>query len=116
MSPAIAETATEWTAADLVERFGPILLHRIRSHPAPGTATEQDVIDIHDREDRLFELVDGVLVEKAMGTHESFLAVAISALLRDFVKATKSGFILGADARRERGVAGIFGRCERFVR
>ncbi len=97
MSPAIAETLTEWTAADLVERFGPIRLHRIRSHPAPGTATEQDVIDIHDREDRLFELVDGVLVEKAMGTHESVLAVALSALLRDFVKSTKSGFVLGAD-------------------
>jgi len=52
----------EWTAADLVERFGPIPLRRIRSDPAPGTATEEDVVEIHLREDRLYELVDGVLV------------------------------------------------------
>ena len=34
---------------------------------APGTATEQDVVAIHDRENRRCELVDGVLVEKVMG-------------------------------------------------
>lgn len=97
MPPAIADTLTEWTSADLVERFGPIQLHRIRTHPAPGTATEQDVIDIHDHEHGLFNLVDGVLVEKAMGTHESIVAVALSAILRDYVKSTKSGFVLGAN-------------------
>ena len=65
---------TQWTVADLLARFGPILISRIRTDPAPGTATEADVIEIHDREGRLYELVDGVLVEKAMGYHESYLA------------------------------------------
>ena len=55
------------TAADLLERFGPMPDGRIRTNPPPGTATEQDVIDIEARESRLYELVDGVLVEKTVG-------------------------------------------------
>ena len=35
-----------WTAADLVDRFGAIPLGRIRLDPAPGTATEADVVVI----------------------------------------------------------------------
>jgi hypothetical protein len=42
-------------------------LCRIRMHPAPGTATEADVLMRPNGEKRLFELVDGVLVEKPMG-------------------------------------------------
>ena len=30
-----AAAFTEWTAADLVDRFGPIPLHRIRRNPPP---------------------------------------------------------------------------------
>ena len=48
------------TVADLLERFGPMPAGRIRTDPPPGTATEQDVIDIEARESRLCELVDGV--------------------------------------------------------
>jgi hypothetical protein len=55
------------TVADLLQRFGPMRLRRIRFNPWPGTATEQDVLDIHVKEGRLFELTDGILVEKAMG-------------------------------------------------
>ena len=35
------------------------------------------MIEVERREDRLCELVDGVLVEKAMGFRESLLAVAL---------------------------------------
>ena len=62
------------TAADLLELFGPMPAGRIRTDPPPGTATEQDVIDIEARESRLCELVDGVLVEKTVGYYESYLA------------------------------------------
>ena len=41
----------------------------------PGTATVDDVTAIHDRENRLCELVDGVLVEKVMGFRESRLGL-----------------------------------------
>jgi len=86
-----------WTAADLVERFGPIPLWRIRLDPPPGMATEQDVIEIHDREDRLYELVDGILVEKTVGTYEAYLALLLGRLLGNFVADRKLGIVLGAD-------------------
>lgn len=97
MAHAIEPALGSWTAADLVERFGPIPLHRIRHDPAPGTATERDVIEIHDREDRLYELVDGVLLEKTVGTYESYLAVFLSHLLWSFVRENDLGIVLGAD-------------------
>jgi Uma2 family endonuclease len=87
----------DWTVADLLAHFGPIAHRRIRQEPAPGTATEQHVLDIHDREKRLYELIDGVLVEKAMGVQESFLAIMIARLLSEFVGRQDLGFVLGAD-------------------
>lgn len=96
-TPASIPSHEEWTAADALERFGPIPLSRIRRDPAPGTACEQDVIDIHDREDRLCELIDGVLLEKTAGVIESYLAVRISCLLSTFIESDDLGFVLGAD-------------------
>lgn len=87
-----------WTAADLFQRFGPIPLHRIVADPAPGTATEDDVIWQSEHRDRLCELVDGVLVEKAMGYYESFLGGELFALIRNFVVAHALGLTHTADA------------------
>jgi Uma2 family endonuclease len=83
------------TLADLVERLGGIPLDRIRFHPAPGTATEQDVIDLDAHEDRLCELVDGVLVEKPKGLRESLLACALIEVLGPFIRARNLGVITG---------------------
>ena len=55
------------TMADLLEELGDIPPFRVRLRPPPGDATESDVLALHDKENRLFELVDGVLVEKASG-------------------------------------------------
>jgi hypothetical protein len=54
------------TLADLLERLGGIAPDRVRFRPAPGTATEADVIAVRERHQRICELIDGVLVEKAM--------------------------------------------------
>jgi hypothetical protein len=62
------------TLADLLASLGGISAARVRLRPFPGTATERDVIAIHDRENRLCELVDGTLVEKVMGFDESIYA------------------------------------------
>ena len=97
MSTVIEPAPPAWTVADLLAHFGPILHTRIRHQPPPGRATEQDVIDIHDREDRLYELVDGVLVEKTMGMQESYVALLIAGLLGDFAGGHDLGFLLGAD-------------------
>jgi Uma2 family endonuclease len=88
---------TTWTMADLLKHFGGISPRRIRLHPAPGTATEQDVIDIQDHEDRLYELVDGVLVEKIMGFSESYLAVQIIHFLCSYLEQHDLGIVVGAD-------------------
>ena len=97
MAQAVEPEIGTWTAADLVARFGPIPLHRIRLHPPPGTATEEDVVEINERHDCLCELVDGVLVEKTMGIYESYLAVELSRLLGNYVKEHGLGIVLGPD-------------------
>jgi Uma2 family endonuclease len=86
-----------WNVADLIEHLGRIPPRRIRVHPAPGTATEKDVTDIQAREDRLYELVDGVLVEKAMGFRESHLAGVIIRFLGAFVADNDLGVVTAPD-------------------
>lgn len=93
----VGNPSTLETLADLVDRLGGIPLERIRYQPLPGTATVEDVIRIEARENRLCELVDGVLVEKAMGFRESLLAVAISRYLHEFVTARNLGLVAGSD-------------------
>jgi Uma2 family endonuclease len=85
------------TLADLLQHLGGIHPNRVRFRPAPGTATAQDVVAIHDREGRLYELVDGVLVEKAMGWSESLLAGALIEVLRGFVRPRNLGLITAPD-------------------
>jgi len=89
------------TLADLMKRLGWVPLDRIRFHPAPGTATVQDVIDIQAQEDRLCELVEGVLVEKVMGYTEALLAAWITTPLNNFVQPRNLGLVTGADGTVE---------------
>ena len=97
MAQAAEPAVGTWTAADLVERFGPVPLSRVRLDPAPGTASEQDVVELYDREDRLYELVDGILLEKTVGTYESYLASLLAHFMWTFVKEHDLGIVLGPD-------------------
>lgn len=83
------------TLADLLNGLGGIPADRVLFIPAPGTATEQDVVDAHLRERRLCELVDGTLIEKAMGYRESILAAALISFLRAFVVPRNLGLVSG---------------------
>jgi Uma2 family endonuclease len=85
------------TAADLIRHLGGIPAERIRMTPTPGTATEEDVITVHDREKCLCELVDGILVEKTAGFYESRLAVVLGTMLDTYVCDQDLGIVLGAD-------------------
>jgi Uma2 family endonuclease len=87
----------DWSLADLQEHLGGIPAQRIRLVPAPGCATEQDLVEIADREDRLYELEDGVLVEKPMGWHEAILATWISSKIAVYLETNDLGQVLGAD-------------------
>jgi Uma2 family endonuclease len=89
------------TLADLLKRLGDIPLDRIRFRPPLGTATVQDVIDIQQREGKLCELVEGVLLEKAVGYRESGLAVFLGGLLNTFVIPRNLGVVTGPDGTVE---------------
>ena len=86
-----------WTVADLYRRFGPISFERIRQNPPPGCGTVDDVVRLNDHEDRLYELVDGILVEKTVGFEESRIGMKIGRLLGNFVDPRNLGVVLGAD-------------------
>jgi Uma2 family endonuclease len=86
-----------WTVADLYRRFGPIPFERIRQDPPPGSGTVDDVIRLNDHEDRLYELVDGILVEKTVGLEESVIAGYILTILNYFVLPQGLGLVAGAD-------------------
>src|SRR5262245_46992955 len=86
------------TVADLLRQLGDIPLSRIRAQPPPGMATEADVIAARSSpQKRLCELIDGVLVEKAMGTRESLIAGLLLHYLWDFLQSRDLGIALGAD-------------------
>jgi len=97
MLQAAAKKRRAWTAADLLAEFGPVPLYRVVQDPAPGTADEAAAVEISARTDRSCELIDGVLLEKAMGTYESLIAATIASLLGQFVREHKLGVVLGAD-------------------
>ncbi|MBX9585073.1 MAG: Uma2 family endonuclease [Gemmataceae bacterium] len=87
------KTATDReTAADLVHRLGDIPLDRIRMKPPPGTATEADLLRAGGP---VCELIDGTLVEKAVGNRESFLGLYIGGRMLTHALANKLGVVLG---------------------
>lgn len=84
--------------------LGNVPVHRICTTPAPGTATIADVIRMRNTERRLFELVDGTLVEKAMGWQESLLAGVLLQWLNNHLDVCQLGVATGAD-----GMTRLFG-------
>ncbi len=84
-------------AAELVQRLGNIPLERICFTPPPGTATERDLLNALRRSDRLYELVDGTLVEKTMGLTESMIAGQILRRIGNFAEEHDLGIPAGAD-------------------
>lgn len=81
--------------AELLDRLGDVPPERVRMQPPPGTATVEDVLDIEAHEDRLCELVDGVLVEKPMGFTESRIASLLIAAFQNFADANDLGVVTG---------------------
>ena len=100
---ATVNDTTRYMLDDLMDRLGHVPLNRIRLRPPLGTATERDVLDITMRENRMCELVDGVLVEKAMGYGESILAMFIARMLGNFVVPQNLGHVTG-----EQGMMRLF--------
>lgn len=83
------------TFADVLARVGDVPANRILPFPAPGTATEADLLDTSITGDRGCELVDGILVEKTMGFREDFLGSWILILLGEYLKNHNIGAVAG---------------------
>ena len=83
---------------ELLERLGDIPAWRVCADPLPGTATKKDLIRLHSVEDKLYELVEGTLVEKPMGSPESYLEAELLRLFGNFVVEHDLGFLYAPDA------------------
>jgi len=87
------------TVADLLDQLGDIPPERVLWDPIPGTATEADVIRHVDGDNkRLVELIDGTLVEKAMGAYESRVGGTVLYFIESFLDDSDLGITFGADA------------------
>lgn len=85
------------TLGDVLARLSFIPADRIRTIPAPGTATSQDALAVRDREGIFCEVFDGILVEKPMGWYESRIAFVLGFYFEAYFEVNNVGFGLGAD-------------------
>lgn len=69
------------TFADYLQLLGAVPADRVHTHPAPGTASLDDWFAARQR-GAVCELIDGTLVDKAMGLYESLLAACLAAYFR----------------------------------
>jgi Uma2 family endonuclease len=81
----------------ILAAFDHIPGHRIKVNPPPGSATEADWERLQEKGERLYELVEGTLVEKTMGYVEAFLAQTLGRLLGNFAEEHNLGAVIGAD-------------------
>jgi Uma2 family endonuclease len=87
------------TVADLLAELGGIGPDRVIMTPPPGTATEADVIALaRAPRKRLCELIDGTLVDKAVGFRESVVGAYLGCDLFRAAALASAGIVLGAGA------------------
>ena len=86
---------TEWTIADVRARLPGFPAWRIHTYPAPGTATEKDLLKAEARGGRICELIDGTLVEKVMASFESMLALALGYFIHRYLDTNNIGSVMG---------------------
>ena len=96
MMPTVVNQGIETAAElfELIERLGDIPPERVLLRPTPGEATEDDLLDHMSRTGRICELVDSVLVEKAMGQGESGIAGWIMQRLMAYVDPRDLGYFI----------------------
>lgn len=84
------------TFADVSARVGDVPLSRIRLYPPPGTATASDLLDESITLGRPCELVDGIIVEKAVGARSDYVGTWLGCLIYDYLKTNNLGALFGA--------------------
>lgn len=96
-SPRLAAPAKFENAAEWLHALGDVPLDRIVMDPWPGTATEQDLLVLVERDKRLVELIDGTLVEKPVGLNEAVIAQWVAYHLMTWIVPRKLGVVAGGD-------------------
>jgi Uma2 family endonuclease len=92
----VSNAAVAEKLSDILAELGGIPAERVHCVPKPGRATIKDLLAVNNN-GGLCELVDGTLVEKAMGWRESLIAAVLIELLRVFVRRNNLGVVTGAD-------------------
>lgn len=100
---------------EFLTALGNIAPERVCFTPAPTTATKRDLLRLHRRSGKRFELVDGTLVENPMGSPESYLAMELGCLLRIYLTSHDMGFLYGSDALIEVNPGQVRGPDVSFV-
>jgi Uma2 family endonuclease len=81
--------------AELLERLGNVPPARVCLRPPPGQATERDLLVALERHRRLYELVEGTLVEKPVGLSESIVASLLLRRVGNFAEDHGLGTVSG---------------------
>src|SRR4051794_39958240 len=97
-TPRVPMPAKFHNAAEGLHALGDISPQRIVMDPWPGTATDEDLIQLVGRGERLAELIDGTLVEKVPGFYESLIATQLLCHLSNWAHNNKRGIIIGGKA------------------
>ena len=92
----ISNAAVAGNFSDILIELGGISVERVHYSPAAGSATIEDLVHANEN-GALCELIDGTLVEKAMGWQESLIALALGSILRQFVNTHNLGLVTGPD-------------------
>jgi Uma2 family endonuclease len=103
MVAAVHETPRFPTFADVLARVGGVPPERVLTTPAPGTATPADLLDPAVVRGRACELVDGILVEKAMGSHADGIGAWLLVQICNFASLQNLGKVFGAQGGFEAG-------------
>lgn len=85
---------------ELLRRLG-VPASRVCLDPPPGKATKRDLLRLDGRSNKIYELVERTLVEKAMGFPESYLAIELGFIIRTFLEKSDLGILGGPDAMTE---------------
>ncbi len=88
------------TLSFVLHELGDISASRVLMDPAPGTATESDLLNYIEgagREKLVVELCKGILLVKPMGYEESILAGELFAMLHAYVRPRRLGWLAVAD-------------------
>ncbi|HQX49934.1 MAG TPA: Uma2 family endonuclease [Planctomycetaceae bacterium] len=92
----ISNAAVAGNFSDILTELGGISADRVHHTPGPGSATIEDLRYANEN-GALCELIDGTLVEKAMGWQESLVAAYLIELIGSFSRLHNLGLVTGPD-------------------